>query len=68
MEVLWRGVLAGLGAVSDKSDRSDKSAKSDYRSPPVVCIQTYGIGVIGLYGFFVSLLRGFGRLIILIRD
>ena len=65
MEVLWRGVLAGLGAVSDKSDRSDKS---DYRSPPVVCIQTYGIGVIGLYGFFVSLLRGFGRLIILIRD
>ena len=27
-------------------------------SPPVVCIQTYGIGVIGLYGFFVSLLRG----------
>lgn len=37
-------------------------------SPPVVCIQTYGIGVIGLYGFFVSLLRGFGRLIILIRD
>ena len=36
--------------------------------PPVVCIQTYGIGVIGLYGFFVSLLRGFGRLIILIRD
>lgn len=42
-------MLAGLGAVSDKSD---------YRSPPVVCIQTYGIGVIGLYGFFVSLLRG----------
>ena len=55
MEVLWRGVLAGLGAFSDKSDRSDES---DYRSPPVVCIQTYGIGVIGLYGFFVSLLRG----------
>ena len=27
-------------------------------SPPVVCIRTYGIGVIGLYGFFVSLLRG----------
>lgn len=27
-------------------------------SPPVVCIQTYEIGIIGLYGFFVSLLRG----------